>query len=88
MLFGTGFGPTQTPCPASDIVDTPSPTATRVTIQIGGQNAEVLFAGLVSSGLYQLNVLVPAGMTDGDKLVVAAVAGVQTQPNAFITVQK
>jgi len=88
MLFGTGFGPTKPPCPAGEIVAAAAPTESPVTIRIGGQVAEVKFAGLVSSGLYQLNLVVPANTPDGDQRVVAEIAGIQSQANAYLTVQK
>jgi uncharacterized protein (TIGR03437 family) len=48
--------------------------------------ADVAFAGLVSSGLYQFNVTVP-DVPDGDQSVVADIGGFRTQETAFLTVQ-
>ena len=48
-------------------------------------NAPVQFAGLVSSGLYQLNVEIPA-VTSGDQPIQASVSGFQTVPNVSISV--
>ena len=43
--------------------------------------ATVYFAGLVTPGECQFNILVPGGLT-GDNLVVLKVSGTSTQPNA------
>jgi uncharacterized protein (TIGR03437 family) len=45
------------------------------------------FAGLVSAGLYQLNVTIPAGLGTGDQALVAIVGGVQTQSGVVISLQ-
>jgi uncharacterized protein (TIGR03437 family) len=47
--------------------------------------AEVQWAGLVSPGLYQLNVVVP-DVPDGDQEVIAEIAGFVTQAGACITI--
>ena len=49
-----------------------------VQITIGGlalPQSNVQFSGIVSTGLYQLNVVVPQGLGNGDQNIVAAVAG-------------
>jgi hypothetical protein len=53
---------------------------------IGGVPAEVLWAGLVGPGLYQINVRVPASVADGNQAVVASVAGVSSQSTALLKV--
>jgi uncharacterized protein (TIGR03437 family) len=47
----------------------------------------VQFAGLVSPGLYQFNVIVPASAPDGDNAVVATYNGVATQSGMLLTIQ-
>ena len=86
LLFGTGFGPTD---PTTDFGKTfagAPPTANPVTATIGGVPATVQFAGLVTSGEYQFNILVPS-VPSGDNLVVLKVGGVSTQPAAYLAVQ-
>ncbi len=61
--------------------------ATKPSITIGGVNAVVTYAGLIGSGLYQINVVVPASLTTGDAAVVATASGQQSQANAFISIQ-
>jgi uncharacterized protein (TIGR03437 family) len=86
LLYGTGFGPTN---PTTDFGQTftgAPPTANPVTATIGGVPATVQFAGLVTSGEYQFNILVPS-VPSGDNLVVLKVGGLSTQPGAYLAVQ-
>jgi adhesin/invasin len=49
-----------------------------VTVTIGGKAAQVTFSGLTPgyAGLYQVNAVVPSGITTGDAVpVVLSVAG-------------
>jgi uncharacterized protein (TIGR03437 family) len=85
VLFGTGFGPVDPPTPTSDLVSRPGQLTNQVTVRIGGLMAEVQWAGLVSPGLYQLNVVVP-DVPDGDQEVIAEIAGFVTQAGACITI--
>jgi uncharacterized protein (TIGR03437 family) len=54
---------------------------------IGGVAAEVTFAGLIGPGEFQFNVVVPAGLPDGDQVVTATYNGVSTQPGVLLTVK-
>lgn len=59
ILYGTGFGSTDPPVPSGQVFTGAAPTADPVVATIGGVDAKVQFAGISSSGLYQLNVVVP-----------------------------
>ena len=85
QLFGTGWGPTIPPTPTAQLVTTPAPLANEVVIRIGGVDARVQFAGIVGSGLYQLNVVIP-DLPAGDHEVEASVAGFSLGVQAFITI--
>lgn len=89
-IYGTGFGPT---IPAVDpAVKVPGPALladlSLLHVTIGGSPANVKFAGVTSSGLYQLNVEVPISLPDGIHEVLAEVGGVKTQSGATIAVKK
>jgi uncharacterized protein (TIGR03437 family) len=86
LLYGSGFGPTNPAVPTANQVSTPAQLANAVKITIGGMAATVSFAGLVESGLYQFNVVVP-NLPDGDAPVVAQIGGVTTQTAVSITVE-
>jgi len=62
VLFGVGFGPTADQVPAGQAFPSSSPTTGPVPVTIGGLPAPVAFVGLVSAGLYQINVTVPSGL--------------------------
>jgi uncharacterized protein (TIGR03437 family) len=87
VLWGTGFGRTTPAIPEGDIVSVPARLIATPVVTIGAVTADVLFAGLSASGLYQINVKVPEAATDGDLLVLVQIDGARTQDNAFITVQ-
>ena len=75
MLFGTGFGPTDPPLPAAQLVTTPAPLAGKPTVTIGGRPATVTYAGRTGAGLDQLNVTIPPDVPDGDALLMAQIDG-------------
>ncbi len=57
------------------------------TVIIQGIPATVTFGGEIGPGLYQVNVVIPAGLTTGDAEVVAFVGNAQSQAAAFIPIQ-
>ena len=87
QLYGTGFGPTNPALPTAQLVSTPAVLANQVQVTIGGMAATVVYAGLVESGTYQLNVTVP-NLPNGDAPVVATIGGVISQTGVSITVQQ
>ena len=58
------------------------------TVQIGNAPAVVQFAGLISPGLYQFNVVVPASIAVGDNSVIASYGGTTAPAGTLITVQR
>ncbi len=84
-LWANGFGPVSSPVfpgvPTQSGVLTPLPT-----VRIAGQPATVTFAGLVSNGLYQLNVTIPPNTPAGDQPLVAVMLGASTQTGILISV--
>lgn len=91
-MYANGLGPTNPAIPIGQLLTVPLPLPALPTVTIGGVNALVTFAGLVGPGLYQVNVLVPAGLKPGEAIafldypVVMTVGGVQAQSTAVITV--
>jgi uncharacterized protein (TIGR03437 family) len=85
VLYCSGLGAVDPPvtagaaAPASPL----SATANPVKLSIGGVEAQVLFAGLTPgfTGLYQVNAVVPPGVSPGDEVeAVVIVAGQASLP--------
>ncbi len=86
VLYGTGFGVTDPLAPTSQIIPSPLPLPAWPTVVIDAAEAQVTYAGLVAPGLYQINVVVPTGLSAGDHLIVALLGDSDTQLDAFLTV--
>jgi len=84
-VFGTGFGPTNAAITNGAIVAAPLAVVTAPTVTIGGVAATVVYAGLVSAGVYQLDVVVPAGAAAGNAAIVATVGGFSSSATAIVT---
>jgi uncharacterized protein (TIGR03437 family) len=61
--------------------------ATLPVCTINGNPATVTFAGLISPGLYQLNLAVPANTPSGDNPIACKYSGATTQSGSLLTVQ-
>jgi uncharacterized protein (TIGR03437 family) len=86
-IYGTGFGPTNPVTATSQLVAQPAQLSVPAQVTIGGVNAQVQWAGIVSSGLYQLNVAIP-NVPAGDLPVQTSVSGFQSAANAFIAIAR
>ena len=88
VLYGTGFGATQPPISATVLVPSALPLANvqDLRIRIGSVDAAIAFAGLISPGLYQFNVVVPQ-VPDGDQTIVAELRGLLTKADLMVAVQ-
>jgi uncharacterized protein (TIGR03437 family) len=78
-LYGTGFGLAASWASGAS-------AASPVAVQINGVQAQVTFAGLVSPGVYQVNLTVP-DLPDGDFAVEVEVNGQAAISDALIPVQ-
>lgn len=85
VLYATGFGPTNPAVSNGQVNSQALPLAITPTVIIEDMVANVKFAGIVSPGLVQINVVVPSGLPSGDALVVALLDNSETQLTAFIT---
>jgi uncharacterized protein (TIGR03437 family) len=96
LLFATGCGPTTTPLNPEMFASVAYPishsgsdiTAPLAQVSIGGQAAQLQFIGMISPGLYQINAVVPAGVTSGDQPVkVSLLIGASTTQSVFVPIQ-
>ena len=87
ILYANGLGPTSAPVVSGAV--TQSGTLPQLpVVRIGGINATVAFAGLVSPGLFQLNVVVPAGLPEGDNALTGTYNGVPMQSGVTLAVRR
>jgi uncharacterized protein (TIGR03437 family) len=86
-IYADGFGATNSAVQNGSVIQsgvlTPAPAVT-----IGGVAATVQFAGLVGPGEFQFNVVVPAGLGNGDQAITATYNGASTQAGTLLTVHK
>jgi hypothetical protein len=88
LLYGIGFGAT-TPAVGAGSIAPPLAALPNAQVRVGGVAALLEYAGLTGGlvGLYQFNLVVPAGVT-GDvpltlTLTVDGIAGAQDPPDHF-----
>lgn len=85
ILYANGFGPTSSPAVGGELTQSGSLPVLPV-VSIGGISATVQFAGLVSPGLFQFNVVVPAVAQSGDNILSATYKGLTTQSGVVLAV--
>ena len=94
LLYATGLGPTNPVYQAGEVPTAIAPTREAVTVTVAGTTltpADVLYAGVSPgsiSGLYQVNVRIPASTADGNIPVVLRIGGQSTQATATIPVKR
>ncbi len=90
-IYGTGLGPTDpfvpagTPAPASP----PARTWQQPLVFVGRRAASVTFSGLAPglAGVYQVNAIVPSGLSPGQYPVVWSIGNVSSASGGTITVK-
>jgi uncharacterized protein (TIGR03437 family) len=87
VLYGFGFG-----LPTSAIVNGSSSQSGMLPVQpvvkIGGLQAALTFAGVIGPGLYQINLVVPATVADGDNALGVSYNGFTSPAGNLIFVQR
>jgi uncharacterized protein (TIGR03437 family) len=71
VLYGTGFGPTNPPVFAGSNFSGAATALDAISISIGGLSAKVLFFGVVSPGVFQINLVVPNAGSGNQPLFLA-----------------
>jgi len=91
VIYCTGLGTVTGGVPAGSASPSspPATTTNAVTVTVGGQPAQVQFSGLTPgyAGLYQINVVIPAGVASGNALPVVVREGGRSSAPAVIAVQ-
>jgi uncharacterized protein (TIGR03437 family) len=86
VLYAVGFGLPSTPLVNGSSTQSGSLPVLPVCT-LGGNSAALSFAGLISPGLYQLNLRVPPSAASGNNPLSCSYRGATTAPGALITVQ-
>ena len=87
VLYGTGFGVTSPAAVSGGVVSSPSPLVLTPAILFDNVAGQVQYAGLIATGVYQFNVVVPSGLPTGDVPVVASTGGYSTPPLVLTSVK-
>ena len=85
-VYTNGFGLTSIPVVAGSVTQGGT-LSSLPAVTIAGRNAMVQFAGLVSPGLFQFNVIVPDSVPQGDYPIKATYGGAITQPGTLLTIR-
>jgi uncharacterized protein (TIGR03437 family) len=85
ILWATGLGPTNPPQPTGSLVTAPVALASQIQLTIGGQTVTPQFVGLVYSGVYQINLVLPQ-LPSGNATIALTVNGVPAT-SALIPIQ-
>jgi len=86
-IFGVGFGPTTPAIPAGEAFAGAAPVTKTIGLTINSVVVEPLFVGLSSAGVYQINLIVPPYLGEGEVPIQVSVAGMQTQPGVLFSLQ-
>jgi uncharacterized protein (TIGR03437 family) len=85
VVYGVGFGLPSGTLTVGSSTQTGSLTTLPVC-KIGGNTAAVGFAGLISPGLYQLNITVPSNTPSTDNSIACTYSGASTPAGDLLTV--
>jgi len=90
VIYCTGLGAVSPAVPAGTAApsSTLSWTTGSVTVTVGGQPAKVLFSGLAPTyaGLYQVNAIVPPGISPGSDVPVVVSVGGASSPVVTVAI--
>ncbi len=87
-VFGHRVRTDQTPTvPAGKVFSGAAPINNAFSLYLNNVLIEPTFVGLSSAGVYQINLVIPPGIGQGDVPILASVGGIQTQPHAVLSLQ-
>ena len=90
QLFANGLGPaTNQPATGEPAIAAPLselPSTSGLSVAIGGQTAQVIFAGLAPGfpGLYQIDAVVPASLSPGRQSITVTSGGATSKASAIM----
>jgi uncharacterized protein (TIGR03437 family) len=87
ILFGVGFGPTNPVVASGKAFTGSAPTTNTVQFLVNGSVVLPFYSGLTEAGLYQFNLVLPAGLGAGDVTLQASVGGVRSPSGVVLSLQ-
>jgi uncharacterized protein (TIGR03437 family) len=87
VVYGNGFGSTTVPVVAGSETQSGTLPGT-VHVTVGGETAQLIYAGLAGPGVYQFNIVLPTLLMNGDLPIQVLYNGQSTQGGAVITIQQ
>ena len=87
VLWGNGFGATNPAAVNGQVQSGAAALVQNPVIKFNGATGNVQFAGLTGTGLYQINVQVPADVEDGTVNVSAIIGGATSPSGSVITIK-
>ena len=90
QIYCTGLGATNPLIPTGQAASSATPAVVQPTVMIGGISATVQYAGLAPGfvGLYQINAVVPAGLSGSSADVVISGAGATSRSGVTLAVTR
>ena len=89
VIYATGLGPTNPAFVTGSAANQANTTAMPVTVTIGGKSAAVTYSGLSqgSVGLYQVNAIVPQGLTGSQPVVITVGSTYTSRPGVTVSLR-
>ena len=89
VIYATGLGETSPSFPTGTAANRINNTVQPVTVQIGGKDATVAYSGLTQGfvGLYQVNVIVPSGLTGSQPVVITVGSRYSSRAGVTMSIQ-
>jgi uncharacterized protein (TIGR03437 family) len=86
-LFGVGLGPTNPAVSAGRAFSGTAPITGALSLYINNVPVSPAFVGLSSAGLYQINLVIPPGLGEGDLFIAATIGGMPTQKGVVFSLR-
>jgi uncharacterized protein (TIGR03437 family) len=85
-LYMGGLGATADPSKfvTNQVFSGAYPVSTPIAATVGGEQAQVIFAGLTSPGLYLVRIAIPSDLTAGPKAIQISTGGSQTSSSLVL----
>ncbi len=87
QIYALGLGETDPGVSMEWAYSGAAPLRNPIKVYFGTEEGEVQFAGLVGTGLYQINVTIPSAVGAGDVRVTVETQGIRSRSDVFLLVE-